>query len=184
MSLFSRIAGWFSRQPEAPRLVLDGRPLWWPKASLPINVWVDGVDASALSLVALAIHGFPGGALMFPVGLETETRNVFFGSRETFRNAIVIQPYTLTGTPGAFRCTSDLRYDKRTGEMRNALIEWNVQPGDTLGNVQRLRHELGHCLGLGHCNGTVMQASGGDWAKVNGFNDAQVSYLRGLRGER
>jgi len=181
MSLFSRIAGWF-RSPGPPRLLLDGHAAWWPGQSYPLNVWVDGYT-SELSMAAIAVHGMPGAALMFPTLLADSTRNVFFGSRDTFRDAIVIQPYVLTGSPGAFRCTTDLRYDKRTGELRNAFIEWNIHPGSLADNVSRLRHELGHCLGLGHCDGTIMQAQvkPEEWARIDRFNEEQQAYMRGLR---
>lgn len=180
MSLLS----WFRgiTQPKAPRLVLNGHETWWPKESLPINVWLDNDTWSSTALVAARLLRSYGAPLMFPVPLEAETRNRFFASRETFRSAIVIQPYVMTNAPGPFKCTSDIRYDKRTGEMRNALIEWNIYEPSTSENLCFLMHEFGHCLGLGHCDGTVMQErpNPNGWLPPS-FNEAQMAYLRGMR---
>lgn len=179
VSLWSALRGLFAPS-GPPRLVLGGHEVWWPREQLPVNVWVDG-NTQHLGTVALATHGLPGGALMFPVELEDFTRNTFFKSRETFRTAIVVQPYMTAATKGGFRTTTDFRYDKRTGEIRNALIEWTLYPGDEVGNVRRLMHEFGHALGLGHCPGTVMQAVVGNWAELPVlWNAAQERYLRGL----
>jgi len=92
----------------------------------------------------------------------------------------VIQPYLLTASPGPFKCTADVRYDKRSGELRNGLIEWNVYLDDT-GNLTRLAHELGHALGLAHCEGTIMQAVQPSWMKAPGFSAEQRRYLASLR---
>ncbi len=181
MSLFSRIAALF--RPSAPKLMLDGHAAWWSQQELPLNVWIDwGLTARADDLRGIAletVRSIPTKALMLPVDLESTPRSVFFGSRATFTCAIVIQPYVLTPGPGAFKCTTDYRYDKRTGEMRNALVEWNIAPGDYWGNRNRLAHELGHCLGLGHCDGTMMAAQAPSGRPV--WSTAQRRYLMELR---
>ena len=182
MSIFSRIAALFF-PPGPPRLNRDGHDLWWDFGKWQrIAVLCDGGAVSIPNqAVALVNNASYPGVLFQAQSLLPETRNAFFGSRDTYQGAIVIQPHEMTSSPRAWRCTSDLRYDKRTGEMRNALIEWNIAPGDWAGNRNRLLHELGHCLGLAHCDGTIMQASMTDWSKAPWFNDAQVRYLRGLR---
>jgi len=182
LSIFSAIASWFRRSPaEAPRLILDGNAAWWPKGTFPLNVWIDGESPGDLALYAVRRCIAAGAPLLLPVSLDHETRDVFYANRDVFRNAIVVQPYVMTDGPGAFRCRTDLRYDKRSAELRNGLIEWNIQPGDFEGNIRRLVHELGHCCGLGHCDGTVMQERT-DGRLPAGFNEAQGRYLKGLRG--
>lgn len=182
VSWFSSLVKFF-RAPDAARLVRDGQVLHWKPADLPVNVWVDGGEQSrAAVLSAVRYMRGLGAPLMFPEALEPATRNMFFASRETFQGAIVVQPYVTTEGPGAFRCTSDLRYDKRTGEMRNVLIEWNVSPGDYASNVKRLIHEFGHCLGLAHEPGTIMQDRVSNWGEVAGFSAAQLRYIKSMRG--
>lgn len=181
MSFFSRLADLFRSGP--PMLMLDGHAAWWSKQELPLNVWVDwGLAAGSTELESVcfaAIRSMPTEALMLPVDLEPATRASFFASWDNKWCAIVIQPYVLTPGPGGFKCTTDYRYDKRTGELRNCLIEWNVFPGDYWGNRNRLMHELGHCLGLGHCDGTVMAPQALSGPAV--WSAAQRRYLEELR---
>jgi hypothetical protein len=185
VNLFSRIYAALTQGPPAPVLQRDGHKLWWDWHKwIRLPILLDGsCDASAVNVACQAVNATAQAGLLFaPQPLIPEARNAFYGSRDTYQGAIVIAMYVMTPTPGTWwRCTSDLRYDKRTGEMRNALIEWNVQPGDWRGNQNRLLHELGHCLGLEHCDGTIMQAARSNWSESMGFDRAQVAYLKGLR---
>ncbi|MFL5350848.1 MAG: hypothetical protein ACJ8AT_39265 [Hyalangium sp.] len=177
------VRSWLGRSNGAPRLILGSNAAWWPKDDLPLNLWVDwGLSSEARpAQLFAAVLSLGRGNFLWPVDLQAETRNAFFANRATFRSAVVIQPYTVTSAPGRFTCTTDIRFDRTSGEMHNALVEWNLYPGDDVGNVARLTHELGHCLGLGHCDGTVMQERVSDWTGLRGFNAEQVKYLNGLR---
>lgn len=169
---------------------VTGQIICWRRQDVPINVYLDvsmlraeamePARTIALNVVRQVNVQLGVKAFLLPVEPDRMTLVNFHDTRQTVFQSVLIraQDWSQGLGVGGWTCTADLELDTRNGQLRNAIVDWFVL-GNEADQQQTLTHELGHCLGLGHYNGTVMQAVRGP-GQVLPWVNAQLSAIGGL----
>ncbi len=161
----------------------------WAPVDCPVSVYLDAaliepdVNPFALALNATRWLRLAGvRVLQLPVVPEREMRALFDTSRDTIQGAILIRAVRIHPGTNRWKCTTDMRWDKRTGFFRNGVVDW-LMVGDPDVDAASLAHELGgHCLGLDHQAGTVMAAKREDQAGQRWLSGPQIAKLLQVYG--
>lgn len=147
-----------------PWQVRDGKRLRWGASDCPVNLYVDGSllepDASPWAIVMAEVRKLRAAGvrvLLLPVVPTGDTLAIFETSRATVQRAILIRAIRIhPGALQSFKCGTDLRWDKRTGFLRSAVVDWFITGQEETDAANLVHQMLGHCLGLAHQEGTVM----------------------------
>lgn len=156
MTWWQRLAAWLSPAPPDRLMTREGRELRWDRAHLPVSLYV---DASALgwwdALVAASIE----------LQASARRRMVLYPEEPI---AIIRESFLAGPVSGVSRAIyvlgdpavptshgdTDVRFDQRTGEIRNVLMRLPARPPDYA--VAMAVHEMGHAFGLDHEAGGIM----------------------------
>lgn len=147
-------------------------------SALPLDVYVDG-DLTAVQDACEWWNVLVGKRLFLPPmpAMPHVTGAMASATTRPFMGGVIL---VKTGCEEPFHGDSDLRYNKRSGAMINAVIEL---PAVTNRPADVARHELGHALGLDHGpEGTLMGAhtpTGTEPLHLAGY---QLAALRKMAG--
>jgi hypothetical protein len=130
-------------------MVRDGHELKWAKQHIPIEVYVDSKASLWLDLVRDTVEDINGsvGFRLLNLAIVTipDIVEIFTTSRRGYYQGGLL--VTTGAQPG--KAHADLNYDKRTGQIRNVLVQ--VPHGDP-GKFppEALLHDFIHGCGLDH----------------------------------
>lgn len=149
MSLWGKILGYLTMGLDNGFMLRDGHELHWPRLQ-KVDVYVEA-PARVMALVdsAVGIYNDAIGAPIFvrPVAAAPAMISAF-GERVT-RGILKSIALIRIGAVDDHHGHTDFRYDKRNGEILNALVTLPFLLEENAAH-RVIVHELGHVLGLDH----------------------------------